>query len=54
VPRHTGVPPNFFENVLNRTLRTVLFMAYPQGVPRRKKGWPPQFLNMFFFKKKKV
>jgi hypothetical protein len=40
VPRHTSVPPNFFENVMNRTLRTVLFMAYPQGVPRLKKGWP--------------
>jgi hypothetical protein len=31
----------FFENVTNRTRRTVLVMAYPPGVPRRKKGWPP-------------
>jgi hypothetical protein len=35
------VPPNFSENVMNRTLRTGLVMAYPPGVPRRKKGWPP-------------
>jgi hypothetical protein len=34
------VPPNYFENVMNRTLCTVLFMAYPQGVPQNKKGWP--------------
>jgi hypothetical protein len=31
----------FFENVMNRTLRTVLVMAYPPGETRRKKGWPP-------------
>jgi hypothetical protein len=41
VPQHTGVPPKFFENNMNRTQRTVLVMAYPPGVPRRKKGWPP-------------
>jgi hypothetical protein len=40
VPRPNIVPPNFFENIMNRTLCTVLVMANLQGVPRRKKGWP--------------
>jgi hypothetical protein len=53
VPRHTGVPPNFFENVMNRTLHTVLFMAYPLGVPRRKKGWPPLLYSFAFLQLEK-
>jgi hypothetical protein len=51
------VPPIFFENVMNRTLCTVLFMAYPQDVPRRKKGRPPLVyvdLKIFSFKVRKI
>jgi hypothetical protein len=35
-----------FENVMNRTLCTVLVMAYYQGVPRLKKGWTPLVLAL--------
>lgn len=30
---HTNVPLNFFENSMNRMMRTVLVMAYFQDVP---------------------
>jgi len=41
VLRHARVPTIFFENVMIHTMWMVLVMAYCQGVPRLKKGWPP-------------